>query len=275
MIVCCNPLALASLPIWGDLEGLSVDPLQFKYPYYTPYQYAGNKPISYIDLDGGEEKEPEEFKGFESFCGKGTPENPIILKEVIVSTNAPSTDSQWNNLFYNFTDIGIKPGLMERDPFGGLGKYAQTPQTVLLADIPSYHGEILPAGNFSTFVMWLDSPSESIGESIEKIAANILYSMVNSPYSLITGQTITGTHLNPKERTDAFVDVVPGLLFGAFTKTGQVIKTTKTGLQGYNKFVKEVKKSGVEFKGLNWQQRARELFQKNKISQQGLKDFDK
>jgi len=35
---------------------VSVDPLQFEYPYYTPYQYAGNKPISYIDLDGGEEK---------------------------------------------------------------------------------------------------------------------------------------------------------------------------------------------------------------------------
>ena len=39
---------------------VSVDPLQFKYPYYTPYQYAGNKPITYIDLDGGEEKEKEE-----------------------------------------------------------------------------------------------------------------------------------------------------------------------------------------------------------------------
>ncbi len=35
---------------------ISVDPLQFKYPIYTPYQYAGNKPISYIDLDGAEEK---------------------------------------------------------------------------------------------------------------------------------------------------------------------------------------------------------------------------
>jgi hypothetical protein len=28
--------------------------LQFKYPHYTPYQYAGNKPITYIDLDGAE-----------------------------------------------------------------------------------------------------------------------------------------------------------------------------------------------------------------------------
>ena len=34
---------------------ISVDPLQFEYPIYTPFQYAGNKPISYIDLDGAEE----------------------------------------------------------------------------------------------------------------------------------------------------------------------------------------------------------------------------
>ncbi len=34
---------------------VSVDPLQFKYPHYTTYQYAGNKPITYIDLDGLEE----------------------------------------------------------------------------------------------------------------------------------------------------------------------------------------------------------------------------
>ena len=38
---------------------VSVDPLQFEYPYYTPYQYAGNKPITYIDLDGLEEAKPK------------------------------------------------------------------------------------------------------------------------------------------------------------------------------------------------------------------------
>jgi RHS repeat-associated protein len=36
---------------------VSVDSLQHKYPHYTPYQYAGNKPVSYIDLDGLEETE--------------------------------------------------------------------------------------------------------------------------------------------------------------------------------------------------------------------------
>lgn len=34
---------------------LSVDPLTSAYPWYTPYQFAGNKPINNIDLDGLEE----------------------------------------------------------------------------------------------------------------------------------------------------------------------------------------------------------------------------
>ncbi len=34
---------------------LSVDPLTKEYPWYTPYQFAGNKPINSIDLDGAEE----------------------------------------------------------------------------------------------------------------------------------------------------------------------------------------------------------------------------
>ncbi|WP_299465729.1 RHS repeat-associated core domain-containing protein [uncultured Microscilla sp.] len=34
---------------------LSVDPLSPEYPFYTPYQFAGNKPIEAIDLDGLEE----------------------------------------------------------------------------------------------------------------------------------------------------------------------------------------------------------------------------
>lgn len=37
---------------------LSVDPLTGSYPWYTPYQFAGNKPIRFIDLDGLEEYDP-------------------------------------------------------------------------------------------------------------------------------------------------------------------------------------------------------------------------
>jgi RHS repeat-associated protein len=31
---------------------LSVDPLFQSFPWYTPYQFAGNKPIIAVDLDG-------------------------------------------------------------------------------------------------------------------------------------------------------------------------------------------------------------------------------
>ena len=33
---------------------LTVDPLASTYPFYSPYHYAGNSPILYVDLDGGE-----------------------------------------------------------------------------------------------------------------------------------------------------------------------------------------------------------------------------
>jgi hypothetical protein len=36
---------------------LSVDPLRESYPWYTPYQFAGNMPITSIDLDGAEPKD--------------------------------------------------------------------------------------------------------------------------------------------------------------------------------------------------------------------------
>jgi len=87
----------------------------------------------------------------------------------------------------------------------------------------------------------LGSPSESIGEGIGKIGANIGYSIVNSPYSLFTGQTIGGSPLNSTEKIEAFIDFVPGLISVGLTKTGAVVKTTEKGLQGYNQFLKKVR----------------------------------
>jgi RHS repeat-associated protein len=38
---------------------VSVDPLQFKYPELTPFQYSSNRPITMIDIDGGEAGDPK------------------------------------------------------------------------------------------------------------------------------------------------------------------------------------------------------------------------
>ncbi|MFO0449474.1 MAG: RHS repeat-associated core domain-containing protein [Pseudomonadota bacterium] len=41
----------------------SIDPLAFEFPWYTPFQFAGNCPIKFIDLDGGEPKDPGKNAG--------------------------------------------------------------------------------------------------------------------------------------------------------------------------------------------------------------------
>lgn len=38
---------------------LSTDPLSAKFPYYSVYQFSGNNPIRYIDLDGAEQYDPQ------------------------------------------------------------------------------------------------------------------------------------------------------------------------------------------------------------------------
>ena len=48
---------------------LSVDPLTKSYPWYTPYQFTGNSPILFIDLDGLE-RAPNIFMGYDVSAGK-------------------------------------------------------------------------------------------------------------------------------------------------------------------------------------------------------------
>ena len=56
---------------------LSVDPLSKNYPWYTPYQFAGNMPISAVDLDGLEIY----FAADGSYIGKwSTSTNVRVLK---------------------------------------------------------------------------------------------------------------------------------------------------------------------------------------------------
>jgi RHS repeat-associated protein len=60
---------------------VSVDPLQFKYPHYTPYQYAGNKPVSYVDLDGLEEYKSDEFKNESQQSQEYPKPTPLDLRQ--------------------------------------------------------------------------------------------------------------------------------------------------------------------------------------------------
>jgi RHS repeat-associated protein len=64
---------------------LSVDPISKNYPWYTPYQFAGNKPIECIDLDGLEEIKPWEFDKYEELVASIGPINTNTTKTVTTS----------------------------------------------------------------------------------------------------------------------------------------------------------------------------------------------
>jgi RHS repeat-associated protein len=71
---------------------LSVDGLSKKYPWYTPYQFAGNKPINAIDIDG-----LEEFYTINgSLIGAGNPEDRRKLLCLDKSTIKDVTESRNN-----------------------------------------------------------------------------------------------------------------------------------------------------------------------------------
>ena len=65
---------------------LSLDPLTKKYPELTPYQFASNKPIKYVDVDGAEAEGDEDLElnteeWWEAYENRGKDEAARALKE--------------------------------------------------------------------------------------------------------------------------------------------------------------------------------------------------
>jgi len=126
---------------------LSVDPLSKKFAWYTPYQFAGNKPIIAIDLDGAEEQvmikyrdneeiitytrdnfnttqEWEDYKqelynefvnkgsffsfGSEDYYNNGDGPKPNGTLELTIN------DSQWNDATLAFYNTNYKPSIHEQ-----------------------------------------------------------------------------------------------------------------------------------------------------------------
>ena len=67
---------------------LSVDPLAKRFPFYTPYQYAGNSPIAAIDLDG-----LESFVATKDYS-RGTINIDLVNAEGILSVTWSEQDKE-------------------------------------------------------------------------------------------------------------------------------------------------------------------------------------
>ena len=82
---------------------LSVDPLTKEYPWYTPYQFAGNKPIWAIDLDGLEEYYASSGELLGKY-GESTEIRIVYDKHVNAAVNLLSGDNMsvaHNDILYN------------------------------------------------------------------------------------------------------------------------------------------------------------------------------
>jgi hypothetical protein len=81
-----------------------VDPLFKSYPWYTPYQFAGNKPIISIDLDG-----LEEIEGVEITLGPGYNPKLATLAANLAKANpnylAVMQQQAWNKLLVKIDAI--------------------------------------------------------------------------------------------------------------------------------------------------------------------------
>jgi RHS repeat-associated protein len=71
---------------------LSVDPISSDYPWYTPYQFAGNKPIEAIDLDGAEELKVK-FLNPPTTSFLGAPTSQDMLRPAFI--NPPNYSVPW------------------------------------------------------------------------------------------------------------------------------------------------------------------------------------
>lgn len=78
---------------------LSVDPLTASYPWYTPYQFAGNMPIKFIDLDGGEPKDPGKYNG-----------EGAIAPQIVDGNTCEGTENNrwtWNSEKWDYTTFNV------------------------------------------------------------------------------------------------------------------------------------------------------------------------
>ena len=95
---------------------VSVDPLKDKYPFYSTYQYAGNQPITFVDLDGLE------------------PGNPPLAQDNTAVASTPHPSAGFEQTKPSFGDEFGQVGTAISNTLGGTNK------TFEVANVQKYTG---------------------------------------------------------------------------------------------------------------------------------------
>jgi RHS repeat-associated protein len=127
---------------------MSVDPLADSYAFYTPYQYAGNRPIAFIDLDGAE------------------PIAPPIMRSPMPFPMRPNVNTR------NLAEPMVNPGgQQQRAPIGAVTG-------------PGYafdsYGNKVPAPSYYVYRVQVNTLQPPVTEEEYK-NTNIIYQTDNAP----------------------------------------------------------------------------------------------
>ncbi len=117
-------LALLIITLSVQARFTQVDPLWAEYPSFTPYNYAANNPLKYVDPDG---------RAIIAFTQKGTSSNPVYDQAVVVFSN----DGEYIGTFSGSSTAN--PFLPDNPDIRGVDAYPQVASGVY----PAENGEHL------------------------------------------------------------------------------------------------------------------------------------
>ncbi len=128
---------------------ISVDPLAADYPYLTPYNYAGNKPITHKDIDGLQSTGDEPVSGGGGQQGGDDKiYNGGILPEVVITGVKELTEKDIHNMgagteFSLFKAVTNYEKYSTEEDFSSLGTYTKNPtqSNEPYHPNPNYHGD--------------------------------------------------------------------------------------------------------------------------------------
>ena len=227
----------------------SVDPKWSEYPSVSPFVFCNGNPINRVDPKGSADDWIYNLK-----TNRYTWDSNVTSPE-----NTPE-----GYKYVGQTKQDISNHFKQHNPVTFIFRNPQFEE-----NRTPYNGEISTPKLVSRMEIWLSSPSANIGQGIVKAVSNFAYSIFNSPYSLLTGNSIAGSKLESSQKTDAFMDFAPSLFPTGMFVTKSVVKTSG-GLRGLDKFNDFVRKSpGITSSeglpsNMKWQKHAGRLYQINK-----------
>ena len=227
---------------------LSVDPMADKYPSISPYAYCAWNPVKLVDPDGKWPWDPEHIKEARKYARKND-----------------GTLSIWTER------NGVK---MASVTYAEATNPCEVTLSITVFQPKGYNsrGEIKPASGLANVELWMDSPADNGVDFIAKSAANIAYGVPNDLSKLINGKTLAGSDASSIDKEVAFAGTAANFLSPLLKGLGAITSTSaKRGIQGYNEFIKKnpdiIKR--LSRKGAGF------AFQKNKLLQESMTDFDK